>query len=66
MLGHSALRLRLFAVFAVFPGNLQPATSRLPRKSWAGDEPTPKITARTLAVFRCSLLFIEKKKHVHR
>jgi hypothetical protein len=41
------------AVFAVFPGNQQRATSHFWRDSWAADDSAAKITAGSHADIRC-------------
>jgi hypothetical protein len=47
-----------FAVFAVLARNLQRATSRFRRKSWAADDLESERTANMFAVSRCFSLFL--------
>jgi hypothetical protein len=49
--------LAVFAVFAVFPGNLQRASCRFWQKSWTGDVSAKEKTAKFPLFRRCFRLF---------
>jgi hypothetical protein len=52
-----------FAVFAVFPGNLQRATGNFWRKSWARGGEAAEKTAKRSLFFRCFSLFFSNNAH---